>query len=39
MSSLSDVLSPLSDQINKQEDLTHEMCSHKNWVPVYQSPR
>ena len=36
MSPLSDVLSHLSDEINMQEDLSHEMCSHR--VPIYQSP-
>ena len=38
MSPLSDVLSRLSDEINMQEDLSHEMCPHKPECPVYQSP-
>ena len=34
MSPLSDVLSPLSDEINMQEDLSHEMCPHKPESPL-----
>ena len=31
---LPDVLSHLSDEINMQEDLSHEMCPHKSESPL-----
>ena len=38
MSPLSDVLSRLSDEINMQEDLSHEMCPHKPEFPFIRVP-
>ena len=38
MSPLSDVLSHLSDEINMQEDLPHEMCPHKPEFPFIRVP-
>ena len=38
MSLLSYVLSHLSDQINMQDELSHEMCPHKTQVPFIRVP-
>ena len=38
MSPLSDVLSRLSDEINMQEDLSHELCPHNRSSRLSESP-